>query len=378
MGPDRRQHRSARRRSPSKLGVETIERRTFLHLTTAALAAAAAPACSEVQVSAPAVLRRTTGLAPDLLRASVEQAEALPRLRTMLVARDGALLFERAFRGAGPATPVNIKSASKSVLSAITGAAIARGVLRGVDQPVAPMLTGRLPANPDPELLRLTVQDLLTMRTGLRSTSGANFGAWGASSDWVRFALSQPFEDEPGGRMIYSTGTSHVLSAVLTRASGRSTLQLARDWIGDPLGVEIPAWPRDPQGVYVGGNDMRMSPRALLRFGEMYRNNGLHEGVRILPAAWVEESWAPRGRSAWSGTPYGYGWWLKTARGHQVRFAWGYGGQMLFIVPDLRLTAVMISDPSPAERDGHVDALHALLDNGLIPAAERGVRIASA
>ena len=66
-------------------------------------------------------------------------------------------------------------------------------------------------------------------------------------------------------------GSSHLLSAVLTRASGRSTHALAREWLGEPLGIEIPPWPRDPQGIFFGGNDMLMSPRALLRFGELYR-----------------------------------------------------------------------------------------------------------
>ena len=71
--------------------------------------------------------------------------------------------------------------------------------------------------------------------------------------------------------MLYSTGSYHLLSAALTQASGRSTLALARDWLGEPLGIEIPPWTRDPQGFYLGGNNMMLSPRALLRFGEMYR-----------------------------------------------------------------------------------------------------------
>ena len=75
--------------------------------------------------------------------------------------------------------------------------------------------------------------------------------------------------------MLYSTGSSHLLSAVLTRASGRSTHDLAREWLAEPLGIELPPWPRDPQGIYFGGNDMLMSPRALLRFGELYGIVGL-------------------------------------------------------------------------------------------------------
>jgi CubicO group peptidase (beta-lactamase class C family) len=211
------------------------------------------------------------------------------------------------------------------------------------------------------------------MQAGLGSTSGANYGAWVSSPDWVRYVLAQPFEADPGGRMVYSTGTSHLTSACLTRASGRSTLTLAREGLGEPLDIEVPSWPADPQGIYFGGNDMRLSPLALLKFGELYRNDGLYDGRRILPEGWVQESWRGRGTSRWSGNPYGYGWWIRRSGRHEVFFAWGYGGQMVFVVPDLRLTVVMTSDPTPvAARDGHVDALHGLLDRALIPAAERG------
>jgi CubicO group peptidase (beta-lactamase class C family) len=100
--------------------------------------------------------------------------------------------------------------------------------------------------------------------------------------------------------MLYSSGSSHLLSAVLTRASGRSTHALAREWLGEPLGIEIPPWPRDPQGIFFGGNDMLMSPRALLRFGELYRRDGVLNGRRILPEGWVAESWRLRTTSPWS------------------------------------------------------------------------------
>lgn len=306
---------------------------------------------------------------PVRLREALDTAARLPRLHALIAAVDGRVVAEQVFRGPGLDEPANIKSASKSVLAALTGAAIARGVLSGPDQRVAPFLRDRFPTTPDPRLERVTVAHLLSMRAGLGSTSGAQYGAWASSPDWVRAALERPFEAEPGGPMIYSTGTSHLLSAVLTRASGRSTLELAREWLGRPLGIEVPAWPTDPQGVFLGGNEMRMSPRSLLAFGELYRNGGLHGASRVLPESWIATSWTSRGRSAWSGDGYGYGWWIRRARGRDVYYAWGYGGQMVFVVPDLGLTAVMTSDPSPAvQGDDYVLRLHDLLDGGLIPA----------
>jgi CubicO group peptidase (beta-lactamase class C family) len=330
-------------------------------------------ACGQSAPSMPGAGRRTEGLDATGAAQTVALARALPRLHALVLARDGVPLIEEVFRGPDLDTPVNVKSASKSVLSAIAGVAIGRGVLSGVDQRIAAFLSDRFPANPDPRLSQITVGHLLSMRAGLGSTSGANYGAWVSSPNWVRHALARPFESNPGGALIYSTGTSHLTSAVLTAASGRSTLTLARDYLGGPLDIAIPSWPADPQGIYFGGNDMQLSPRALLTFGELYRNDGLFGGERVLPEGWVETSWRPRGNSRYTGDGHGYGWWIRRVRDHDAFYAWGYGGQMVFVVPGLRLTVVMTSDPTPVEsRDGHVQTLHALLADGFIPAAERG------
>src|SRR5690606_38559533 len=118
-----------------------------------------------------------------------------------------------------------------------------------------------------------------------------------------------------------------LLSAILVRMTGRSTLELARDWL-DPIdGFTIAAWERDPQGIHLGGNQMAMSPRALLAFGDLYRAGGVTpSGERLLSEAWIEASWTPHTRSRF-GDDYGYAWFLRRMAGEEVRYAWGYGGQ---------------------------------------------------
>ncbi|HEX5795506.1 MAG TPA: serine hydrolase, partial [Geminicoccaceae bacterium] len=257
--------------------------------------------------------RAGAGLDRGLLEETLARAADLPSLHTILVAQGGTELVAQAFRGPGLDRPVNVKSVSKSIIAALVGSAIARRVLAGVDQRVAPLLHDLVPAGADPRIGAITIDHLLTMRAGLERTSGRNYGRWVNSDDWLRYALSRPFVDEPGGRMLYSTGSYHLLSAVLTRAAGRSTLALAREWLGDPLEIGIPPWTRDPQGFYLGGNNMMLSPRALLRFGEMYRQGGLWQGRRVLPESWIEASWTPRVRSPFTGHGYGYGWFLAAA-----------------------------------------------------------------
>lgn len=309
-----------------------------------------------------------TDLAPVL-----DAASALSPLKAVLVKKDGAVQAERAFNGHALNGSTNIKSASKSIVSAMVGIAIGKGLLDGPDQKIAPILRSALPPRSDPRLAEVTIGNLLSMQAGLSRMSGPNYGRWVASDNWVRFALSEPFDGEPGGDMLYSTASTHLLSAILTRVGRKSTLELAREWFAPVKDFRIGAWERDPQGVYLGGNQMAMTARSLLAFGELYRNLGkAADGSQVVPADWIATSWQVRTHSRFSGDGYGYGWFNRTIGAENVWFGWGYGGQMVYIVPSLRMTVVMTSsDSGPSARSGYRDDLHALLGNiiGAVKAA---------
>jgi CubicO group peptidase (beta-lactamase class C family) len=313
---------------------------------------------------------RARPLDPALLDRALDTAARLDPLHTLIVAHDGRIVIERRFGGPPLGQPANIKSVSKAVIAALVGIAIERGVFTGTDQTIAPLLADRLPRNPDPRLHAVRIDHLLSMRAGLDRTSGVNYGRWVTSPDWVRHVLSRPFVADPGGPMLYSTGNSHLLSALLTRATGRSTLALARDWLGTPLGIDIPPWPRDPQGIYFGGNDMLLSPRDLLRFAELHRLGGTIDDRPVLPKAWIHACWTPRTASRFTGAPHGYAWFLAEANGHRRFYAWGFGGQMIHVVPSLGLSVVMTSDPTQRSGGamGHARDLHRLVETTLMPA----------
>ena len=314
----------------------------------------------------------TRGLDSLLLAETFQRAAELPRLHSLIVARHGEVMGEEYFNGRGADCRANIKSASKSIISALVGIAIEEGHLEGLDQPIAPFFASVIGDDADPRLHGITLGNLLSMQAGLEPTSGRNYGSWVTSGNWVRYALTRPFDDDPGGRMQYSTGSSHLLSAILTRATGMSTLEYARSRLGRPLGIEIPAWVRDPQGIYFGGNDMYLRPRDMLTFGELYLNGGRHEGTQVVPEEWVRNSWVQRTTSRYNRNGYGLGWWLRSARGHDIYFAWGYGGQYVFIVPGLELTVVTTSDAAAPREGRHNRTLHRLIDDLLVPAAVQG------
>jgi CubicO group peptidase (beta-lactamase class C family) len=302
---------------------------------------------------------------PSTLNGVLDQAAKLTPLKVVMVSRNGETMAQRAFNGHALNGSTNIKSASKSIISALVGIAIERRVLEGVEQKIATILRADLPSNGDPRLQDVTIGNLLSMQAGLARMSGPNYGRWVSSRNWVRFALSEPFDGEPGDDMLYSTASSHLLSAILTRAGKKPTLALARDWLAPVKDLRISDWERDPQGIYLGGNQMAMTARSLLAFGELYRNGGrAPDGTQVVPADWIVQSWTQRTNSRFSGDGYGYGWFLRRIGGEDVKFGWGYGGQMIYIVPSLGLTVAMTSsDTGPSARSGYRDDLHALLGN---------------
>jgi CubicO group peptidase (beta-lactamase class C family) len=307
---------------------------------------------------------------PPPFARTADRARSLGQLNALVIAQGGEVVLAEAFRGPPVERAVNVKSVSKTIVAALLGAALDRGEVAGVDATLGELVPELIPADADPRVASITLEDLVTLRAGLERTSGAGYGAWVSSGNWVGYALSRPMVASPGERMLYSTGSTHVLGAALAKATGASLLAQARGRFGEPLGIEIPAWTRDPQGFYLGGNEMALSPLALLRFGEMVRQGGAWEGRRVLSPKWIAASVEPRTRSPFSGLAYGYGWFIGRADGRPMHLARGFGGQVLAIIPDLGLTVVVTSDPTrPARSEGYFGELMGLIDGVIVPEA---------
>ena len=300
---------------------------------------------------------------------AIAEAAKLNRLHSLLVSIRGETVLEQYFNGTKPTRLANIKSASKSVISALVGIAIDQGKIPSVRQPISVYFPDLLKNEKDPLKKQITIEDLLTMQSGLESTSNRNYGAWVLSSNWVRHALSRPMLNPPGTVMIYSTGNTHLLSAILTKATGKNTWQFAQESLAKPMGFTLAQWPRDPQGIYFGGNDMSMTPRQMLSFGQMYLGGGKLNEKQIVPEKWVETSLTPRTVSRReSDRYYGYGWWVRELAGHDTFYAWGYGGQFIFLVPSLDLVVAVTSASEPgAERRSHLGAIYGIVEDVIIP-----------
>ena len=310
------------------------------------------------------LVARAFAQAPSDIRSRIA---VMSQLHAILVQRGDEIIVAEAPRGRGLDRVANIKSCSKSIVGLLTGNAIAQGSIPSVDATIGEIAPSIIPSDATPGVEDLTIEELLTLRAGLEGTSGRNYGAWVNSEDWVAFALRRPMVATPGGRMIYSTGTTHILGAVLAVATGKSLLAQARTVLGQPLGIEIPAWTQDPQGYYFGGNEMALTPRGMLRIATLMRDQGRFNGDQIIPADWIDQSTQARTRSPYSGFDYGYGWFL-TRSGFII--ARGYGGQIIAAHPEQDLAVAITSDPtSPARSGGYFGQLMDLLEGPVLSLA---------
>lgn len=289
---------------------------------------------------------------------------SLGQLHSLQIQLGDEVILAEAPRGPGLEHVANIKSCSKSIVALLLGTAITRGEIRGVSASLHEVAPRLIPARATPGVDAITMEDLVTLRAGLESTSGRNYGSWVRSGNWVAYALRRPMIDAPGRGMIYSTGSSHVLGAAIATATGKSLLALARERLGTPLGIAIPAWQRDPQGFYFGGNEMTLTPRAMLRLAVMLRDKGRFRDTQVIAPNWIEASLTRRTVSPFSGLGYGYGWFLSET-GYAI--ARGYGGQIIAANPRRRLAVAITSDPGqPARSEGYFGALMALLDGPVL------------
>ena len=281
------------------------------------------------------------------LAAAVASLEDEPSILSLLVIRHGHLVLEHYYHGSARNQSNNVHSASKSVLQALVSIAIDRGYIGSWHDRVMTYLPEYF-VGASAAKKKLTIRDLMTMSSGLRWTEDKTEYAIQSKPDWVRAVLARPLGHKPGTFFNYSTGNTHVVSAIVQRATGMTTSAFAQKYLFDPLGVTIEHWGHDPQGVDSGGYNVYMTPRELAKFALLFAQYGVWKGAQIVPASAVTQA-ATRVWKVDALFNYATGWWQRRLSGYDMFFCWGWGGQFAYVIPDLDV--VMVTTENTA--DGH-------------------------
>ena len=284
------------------------------------------------------------GLRGDALPALHETYASFPLLSAMIV-KNGRVVYIYYREGYDETRVFVLNSASKSVTSALVGIAIQRGDIGSVDDLLADYLP-RVRELSDPRWQEITLRQLLTHTSGLASTDSERWTAWCSSENWLEYIFALPFAGEPGSSFSYSTGNTHLLSAVLQSATGVTLSDFAQGVLFDPLGLESARVDADPQGIGDGGNGVWMATADMAKFGLLYFNSGQWQGQQLVPAAWVEQSTSAQYERGGGRAAYGFQWGGRTFgdEKYPAYFAQGHGGQYILVVPQLALVVAWNSD----------------------------------
>jgi len=256
-------------------------------------------------------------------------------------------------------SPQHLASVTKSIMSLLVGIAIDQKLITSVDDKVLNYLPD-YSAGKNMIQRSVTIKHLLTMTApfafSLKSINARPFEPLDRlrrQKDWVKFILSIMGKGQTLGRFQYSTPSTHLLSAIITKTSGMTTCAFANKYLFEPLGLpelkpiemtsfrledlfgaELGGWVSDPQGINTGGWGISLSPYDMVEIGRLYLNGGLHEGATIVSQDWIQATRSEQVQG------YGYLWWLKTIGQQEAYAALGYGGNIICCLPEMNLLIV--------------------------------------
>jgi CubicO group peptidase (beta-lactamase class C family) len=310
------------------------------------------------------------------LVAAQGDAAAIPHFRSLLVARHGRLVAEYYFGGADSTTLFDVRSVTKSVVCALTGIALRDGVLPSTATSIAPFLGP--PDTLDAGDSAVTVRHLLTMASGYQwdETTGPDYNVWIAADDHVQYLLDRAHAALPGDMFTYNSAAAHMLGVVLQDAAGTPLPRYAAVHLFAALATDTVGWEPLDRGTVNGGAGVALRGRDLLKFGQLFLQRGWSGNASVVPEAWVDSVTRPQ--FAWRETmgplqrvTYGMLWWVSDAS-PAAFFAWGYGGQFVYVVPSRDLVVVattdwtVLSDITPTALAAQVMGV---IVNDIVPAA---------
>ncbi|MGP4009650.1 serine hydrolase domain-containing protein [Streptomyces sp. 4N124] len=304
------------------------------------------------------------GMDSALLRTGLTKLGNNASLFSALVIRHDRLVAERYYHGSGAQRSNNVHSASKSILQALVHIAIAKGYIGSLDDPVADYLPEYF-GNASPDKKKITIRHILSMTSGLDWTEDSTESQVEMASNWVQAILGRSLVSVPGATYNYSSGNTHVVSAVLQKATHMSTCQFAHQYLFEPMGIAAEHWGRDPRGIFSGGYNVYLTPREMAKFGLLYLHDGKWAGQPLVPHGAVRAAQA-RTTQVDDTFAYSEGWWMHTISGRSMYFAWGYGGQFIYVIPSADIVLVTSENTSNTSNNKEINS-RAFIRDYLLP-----------
>jgi CubicO group peptidase (beta-lactamase class C family) len=285
------------------------------------------------------------GISSADLLAFIEAADKeIDAMHSFMLVRHGQVVAEGWWRPFDAQTSHVLFSLSKSFTSTAVGLAIAEGKLR-LDDEVLKFFPEDAPAEPSANLRAMRVSDLLRMNTGHQTEPQLRDLPGQPPVSWAKKFLAHPVPFKPGTHFLYNSPATYMLSAIVQKVTGKTTLDYLRPKLFEPLGIDNPKWEVDPQGIIVGAYGLAVRTEDIARFGQLYLQKGKWQGRQLLPESWVAEATARQtsnGSSPRSDWDQGYGYQFWRSRHNSYRGD-GAFGQYCMVIPELDAVVAITS-----------------------------------
>ncbi len=291
-------------------------------------------------------------------------------MTSLLVVHEGYLVYENYFGNASREDELQpIQSITGCITSILVGIAIAQGFIGSVHDYVLNFFPNHTFDNMDVWKEAMTIEHLLTMKSGLPwgdyryafDSPTSDYYNMTHTDDWVQWLLNRPLEYPPGEYWLHNTGATHLLSAIITMATGMNTSVFADEYLFSPLGITDFEWLNDPQGAAMGGYDLYLRSRDMAKIGFLYLHGGVWDGQIIVPYSWVTASLTTYHTIVPAALSHGYGyqWWTHPRIGAFAAHA--FAGSRIFVIPGYDLIMILTGN-------NHDINQHSILENYIIPA----------
>jgi CubicO group peptidase (beta-lactamase class C family) len=272
-----------------------------------------------------------------------------PNVHSVLIIKDGKLVFEEYFYEYNKTKLHELRSATKSFVSALTGIAIDKGVIKSKDETVLSYFPDYTFKNLNEDKRVISIKNLLTNQSGLdcdisNPKSEGNETEMSNSTDWVQYTLDLPMVDVPGGKGMYCSGNPIILGRIIEKATKMPLPEFAKQTLFKDIGIKNFVWNFKPD---LSSSEtfcqLYLSPRDMGKLGLLYLNQGVWNGKQVISKDWVKESLTKQ--TVVQGVNYGYLWWLKYLEVNGTRFngkaAQGNGGQKIYIWEEQNMVTII-------------------------------------
>lgn len=272
--------------------------------------------------------------------------------RSILIIKGNYLAFEKYYDGGGESELNSIKSVTKNITALLVGKAIELGLIESVDQKISDFFPDYFNDVDDSLKKEITIEHLLTMSAGFKwnNFGGKYRSGWDLyKGNRHEYMITQTvMENKPGEIFNYNSGLSHMLSGIITNESGMKTEEFAKKYLFDSLGIDNYKWTADRNGYNLGNSELFLTSRDMAKIGLLVLRKGFWYDNQLIQKEWIEEMLEPKIETAGIGEKYsqyyGYQWWHRKFNELEIYFAAGYGGQYIFVVPELDITAVFTTN----------------------------------